>query len=135
MLHCLLHAKSAAVKSSQRPLDDRITAGLETWIDEKGFCRTDENLAEVAERIGVSPDALSYYCSNIIGEHFGTFRKRLRLEEAKSLIKEDPQRTLISVAASVGILDRGNFRRQFYELYGYSPSEYRQKCLKRAWRK
>ena len=86
------------------------------------------SMAEVAEEFGVSEEALSFYFSSVVGERFSSFRKRLRLEEARRLICENPDSKLSHVASRVGIPDKCNFRKQFYSVYGIPPSEWQRQC-------
>ena len=130
MLRIALHANPASPEKNQRAVDARISEGLEKWIAGKGYCQSEQSLADVAEAIDVSPDSLSYFCTTVLGDRFTTFRKRLRIEEAHRIIKEHPDYRIVKVAYMVGILDKGNFRKQFYEFYHCSPSEWQQKCRK-----
>ena len=126
----LIRTGSRARKSSQTEMDVKIAKGLMEWIDSKSFCRNNESISDVAEAIGVSSEALSYYCNHVLRMHFASFRKILRLKEAKELIRKNPYASIISIAYSVGIYDKCNFRRQFYEEFGIPPSEWRRKCRK-----
>jgi len=112
----------------QRKVNAKISHNLNRWIAEKGFCSPDATLPNVAREFGVSEEELSYYFSTIVCSRFSSLRKTLRLEEARRLINENPKRTLISVANSVGILDKCNFRKQFYQAYGMPPSEWQRQC-------
>ncbi len=130
MMDLIIRTGSRAKKSSQTEMDVKIAKGLMDWISAKAFCRGSDSLNDVADSIGVSAAALSYYCNHVLGTHFATFRKILRLKEAKELIKANPYASLVSVAYSVGIYDKCNFRRQFHEEYGLPPSEWRRRCRK-----
>jgi hypothetical protein len=44
--------------------------------------------------------------------------------EAQRLWKEDPSLTVVMVAALVGIQDKSNFRRQFFEVTGQNVSKW-----------
>ena len=128
MLRMALKTSTAIAKPSQGAIDEKISENLRLWIDSKAFCRQNETIPKVAEQLGVSPESLSYYCTHVLGEHFSTFRKKLRMEEAKSLIRKNPDAPIADIAVSVGIPDKANFRRQFYECFGFPPSEWRKRC-------
>ena len=99
---------------------------LGVWVDSKEFCRSDQCMADVAEELGVSKDELSWMCHLVYGESFQSVRKRLRIKEAIRLMCEFPSVPLTLIAERVGIGDKSNFRRQFYEVYGHTIMEWRE---------
>jgi len=131
LLRIAMRINSASAEKNQRAVDVKIAASIQKWIEEKGFCCSDQTLSDVAERLDVSAEALSFYCSTVLGVRFSTFRKQLRMQEAHRIIKADPHCRIVKVAYSVGIMDKGNFRRQFYEMFHCSPSEWQKICLNR----
>lgn len=130
-LQALMRFNSAVSSSNQKGVDKKITKALQGWIADKKFCIPDQTLSEVAEDLDVSPNAFSYYCVTVLKERFTSFRKKLRLAEARAIIERNPDEKLINVAYMVGIQDKCNFRRQFYEVYGMTPGEWREKCRKK----
>lgn len=128
MIKLLMRCYSTFAEPSQRTVNERIARQFHLWIAEKKYCRHDMSMAEVAEEFGVSEEALSFYFSSVVGERFSSFRKRLRLEEARRLICENPDSKLSHVASRVGIPDKCNFRKQFYSVYGIPPSEWQRQC-------
>ena len=128
MLRMLMRCYSSVVESSQRSVNAKIARQFHLWVAEKKYCRQDLSMSDVAEEFGVSEEALSFYFTNVAGERFSTIRKKLRLEEARRLICEDPSRKLSHVAHTVGIPDKCNFRKQFFSVYGIPPSEWQRQC-------
>ncbi len=128
MIKLLMRCYSTFAEPSQRTVNERIARQFHLWIAEKKYCRHDMSMAEVAEEFGVSEEALSFYFSSVVGERFSSFRKKLRLEEARRLICENPDSKLSHVASRVGIPDKCNFRKQFYSVYGIPPSEWQRQC-------
>ena len=86
MIKLLMRCYSTIAEPSQRTLNARIARQFHLWIAEKKYCRPDLSMADVAEEFGVSEEALSFYFSNVVGDRFSSFRKKLRLEEARRLI-------------------------------------------------
>lgn len=119
---------STATEQSQGSLNARIARHFHLWVAEKKYCRPDMSLSDVAEEFGVSEEALSYYFTNVVGERFCSIRKKLRLEEARRLICQNPDMKLNRVANRVGITDKCNFRKQFHSVYGFPPSEWQRRC-------
>lgn len=122
----LVAAKMSANDSNdtQTEIDSRITEGLERWIAEKGFCRLDSGIDSVAEAINVNTHALSYYCRNVLKIKYLSWRKELRISEACRIMRENPELSSADVGRRVGIPDRTNFRRQFFEITGMTPSDF-----------
>ena len=129
MLRALMSCYSTTTEHSQGSLNARIARNFHLWVAEKKYCNPDMTLSDVAEEFGVSEDALSYYFTNVAGERFSSIRKKLRLEEARRLICDNPEMKLNQVARNVGITDKCNFRKQFHSVYGYSPSEWQRRCI------
>ena len=105
-----------------------ITIALHQWVRERGFCAPDADMKAVAQTLGISRDRLSAYCLQVLGKSFLTWRKELRIAETQRLMKENPDITMTMLAERVG-LDRVNFRRQFCEVCGCSPQEWKEKHL------
>ena len=99
---------------------------VEKWIIDKRW-NEDRSMLETAGDIGVSQEQLSLYFRVVIGKAFLHWRKEIRIEEAKNLLLKDKSVPMLIIAESVGINDKSNFRRQFKEVTGYTPAEWRLK--------
>lgn len=102
---------------------------LEKWVGERKYTNPDCTLEDVAEDIGVSPLQLAYYFRIVLGQSFQTWRKYLRIRDAQVLIAQNPEKSIASIGYSVGITDKSNFRRQFLEVTGMTPMEYRREMM------
>ena len=116
-------------ETPQRAVDRRISQALVGWIAAGRHREEYPSMDAVADELGVSKEQLSFYFSNRIHRRFDTWRKELRIEEAKILLVDFPDVPASAVGAMVGIPDKSNFRRQFYEQTGCTPSEWRAACL------
>ena len=129
LIECLMRCYSSAVDPSQRTVNEKIARKFHLWVAEKRYCKTDMSMSDVAEEFGVSVEALAFYFSHVVGERFSVVRKNLRLEEARRMICENPDSKIVVVANKVGIPDKCNFRKQFHTAFGYSPSEWKRRCM------
>ncbi len=120
-----LRQRAAFGKGAGRRLNEDIVASMDKWFREKGYCQTDQNMGDVAEQFGMSKDELSWYCHSTYGCGFLSIRKELRIYEAKRLIEENPNLPLNTIGEMVGICDKTNFRRQFFEVAGETPQQWR----------
>lgn len=98
---------------------------LDEWVAQKGFCESDMPLEAVAEQLGVRRETLSSFCIRNYGAAFLSWRKRLRIEEAKRIMLEDKNLSFSIVGEMVGIPDRSNFRKQFIDETGMTPNEWK----------
>ena len=116
-------------KTLQNKIDSRIRRALADWIAAGKHHEEYPSMDAVAEDLGVSKEQLSYFFTNRLRQRFRSWRKELRIEEAKSLLLSFPHLSASAIGAMVGIPDKSNFRKQFYELTGCTPSEWRAACL------
>ena len=105
--------------------EKNLVSRFDAWVNDRGYCRTDETIQELSLRLGMSRFELSWVCRKIYGDNFTSLRKRLRVTEAARLLLEDENVPMSLVAEKVGIPDRTNFRRQFVEVFGLTPQEWR----------
>lgn len=108
------------------PVSPSAVQKIEKWISEKGW--TEEcDMETAADKIGVTREQLSAFFRHNFKQNFREWRKLMRIEEAKKMLLEDYSISATAVGESVGIADKSNFRRQFKEITGYTPSEWRLK--------
>jgi len=87
-------------------------------------------MQDLAEQIGVSVEQLSFYFSMKVKKKFRTWRKELRIKEAMLIIIRHPDLPVKKVGLIVGITDKSNFRREFSEVAGCYPTEWRDRRKK-----
>lgn len=68
----------------------------------------------------------------MVGMPYQDYVTRIRIEEAKQLLKQTPHLSVTRIAARVGLGSLRNFGAQFKKLTGQSPSEYRQSFVPHA---
>ncbi|MBQ9410336.1 MAG: AraC family transcriptional regulator [Bacteroidales bacterium] len=100
---------------------------VQQWVKAKGYRLPHRTIQEAAENIGTDSVMLHRYCINSMGTDFRAWRTSLRIEDAKKLLREKRELPCSQIARLVGINDRSNFFRQFTEITGVSPEEWRQK--------
>ncbi|RCW77347.1 response regulator transcription factor [Saliterribacillus persicus] len=81
-------------------------------------------LVEVSEAVHLNPNYFSDYFKEKTGESFSKYVARLRIEKAKSLLK-DTSIKIKDVASQTGYHDIKNFRKKFKSTVGFSPNQYR----------
>jgi len=108
----------------------RTAEAFEQWVRKGGHLMPNVTMQDAAAIMGVDTFDLDYYCKAFLHDGFLRWRKKERMAIARMMIEEDPHRSIAAVRTSVGIEDKTNFRRAFYETYRITPGEFRAKCLK-----
>lgn len=100
---------------------------LDRWVIGKRFCEDISNNVDFAESLGADPKDVTWFFRTVVREDQRTWRVRLRIEEAVSLLKKDPDMPLGTIAEAVGFSDASNFARQFRKWTGVAPHQWRER--------
>ena len=87
------------------------------------------DLEQVAAEACLSKYHFSRLFHRMVGIPYQDYLTRIRIEEAKQLLKQIPYLSFTRIAVRVGFRSLRNFEGQFKKLTGRSPSEYRQTPL------
>ncbi|OSQ30586.1 helix-turn-helix domain-containing protein [Thalassospira sp. MCCC 1A03138] len=98
---------------------DRIVAARELMFDPL------LTMPKVANAVGVTPNQLSYVLNQHLGKSFFDFVNEVRTNEASRLLIEEPDRTILDIAISVGFNSKSTFNLAFKKITGKTPSAYR----------
>ena len=96
----------------------------------KRFRAYDKTREEIAEELNTSKEMLHMFFATRMNVDFKTWRTRLRIEEAKTLLLDNPEMSINIVAELSGFSDRSNFHRQFTKIVGCSPKQWRESAGK-----
>ena len=107
---------------------ERLEKNLAAWLLDKGWREPVRTVGEAAERLGTNSETLNGYFERRVGLDFRTWRTRLRLEDAKRMLKEHPERQAAETARLVGFSNRSNFARQFLAYTGCTPAQWIEKA-------
>lgn len=81
-------------------------------------------LDEVAEYVGFSATYFSAFFKKETGEGFAKYLTRIRIEEAKELLRETGL-SVAEICEEVGYSDRKHFTYTFHKMTGVNPAQYR----------
>lgn len=81
-------------------------------------------LEEVCEAVGFSVSYFSALFKKETGEGFAKFLTRIRIDEAKNLLRET-NLSVGEIGEKVGYSDRKHFTSTFRKIVGLNPAEYR----------
>ena len=93
--------------------------------DEKLFCDEDLTLNRMADILSLTPHQVSEFLNNVLETNFNSFINSYRIDEAKQLLMEDSERSILSVAYSVGFNSKSVFYNAFTKVTGTSPTKFR----------
>jgi transcriptional regulator GlxA family with amidase domain len=102
---------------------------VEAWIEQKGFTKRLSKLEEIAADIGVPADQLSIYIRVHKYKSVLNWRKELRIQEAREMLLNYPELPISVIGEMVGIDDKTNFKRQFRQVVGAGPRDWREQHL------
>lgn len=98
---------------------------LQIMNDKKPFLDGELNLEKLALEMNTSTHILSYIINTGFNENFYQFINRYRIEEAKKLIKNATDLSLLGIGFAVGFNSKTTFNTTFKKLTHKTPSEYK----------
>ena len=104
---------------------ERLEKALDAYVENKAWREPVRTVGEAAERLGTDTRTLHRYFQERVGVDFRTWRTRLRLEDAKALLTEDPVLQPAVAARLCGFSNRSNFSRQFLAYTGLTPAQWK----------
>jgi AraC-like DNA-binding protein len=113
---------------AKTPLGDaqraRIRRKLEAALSNL-YKRSDLTLGELSEALNESPHYVSQVLSQDLHTSFYDLLNRYRIGEAKRLLREAPDQTVLAIAMNVGFNSKSAFHAAFRRCTGTTPGEFR----------
>lgn len=120
------YAKSPLGEAQRR----RIRRKLETSLRQQAlYKRSDLTLRVLSEALNESPHYVSQVISQDLGTSFYELLNGCRIGEAKRLLRESPDETVLAIAMNVGFNSKSAFHAAFRRCTGVTPTEFRQSPL------
>ncbi len=111
------------MKGNDELLLDRIMKEINANIDDPAL-----NVEKLASEVGVSRAHLHRKMKDLIGMTPSDYIRNIRLKRACELLRR-PDIEVTQVAYKIGFTSQPHFSSHFKRYTGFSPSEYRAKCL------
>lgn len=92
------------------------------WVESKAYTRERFTIEELAAKLYTNKTYLSSFIREEYGMNFSGWIAQLRIEEAKRMMRENPDQKLIDVAFNVGFSSLAYFSSVFSKMEGVSPS-------------
>lgn len=121
-------ARITYAKSTLNEVDiDAKVSDLEHAIsDDKIYQNENLNLKMLADAVGLSGHQLSELINTRFGMGFSRFVREQRIAEAKRLLLENREASILSISMATGFRSQSNFYAAFREIAGMSPGKFRQ---------
>ena len=97
----------------------------EVMRKDKPFLKPDFSLPDLAQLLGTSAHTLSQVINDGLGKNFFEMTAEYRVEEAKRLLKEQPNVKVEEIAEQVGYNSKSSLNNSFKKITGMTPSEFR----------
>ncbi len=118
------HEKESAPPLSKE--DKQLTERLRKWVEQKKYRNCNKTIDDILCELGTTRPKLNEYMNSRYGMSFRAWRNSLRIEEAKCLLVESDM-PVANIYHAVGYTDRSNFHREFTDIVGMTPIQYRNK--------
>jgi AraC-like DNA-binding protein len=105
---------------------DAVLANLNTLIlEKKAYEDTELSQPGLAAKLGISAHQLSELMNTRLGKGFSRYLREQRINAAKTLLRDEPSSSVLSVGLTVGFAAQSNFYEAFREIEGMTPGQYR----------
>ncbi len=105
----------------------QLEKNLQEWILAKGYLQPKINMGELAKQIGSNRSYLSGYINSKYSCTYYEWIARLRIEEAKKLLIDQPELTMAQIAERTGFSSGSHFTTLFTEKENLPPAKWREK--------
>lgn len=114
-----------------RPGNVELTSLFERWktlVEVESIYQRDFGitLTEAAKKLQVPARQLSNAVNYCYGNSFSQFLNDRRVEEAKSIMSEQPELSVVDVSYNAGFSSKSNFNKEFKRVTGLAPSQYKE---------
>ncbi len=105
---------------------DSILSKLRLLMEQEKIYFDDELLLKnLAEELKITPHQLSQLLNERLNTNFNNFVNQYRIEEAKKLLTEEPDKPVLAISYEVGFNSKTAFYNAFSRFVGKSPQAYR----------
>lgn len=96
---------------------------------EKSYLDDKLTLQKLAEQVNLPEKQLSLLINQHAGKHFFDLINQFRINDAKTLLKEQPQLTVLEVLYEVGFNSKSSFYTAFKKETNLTPTDYRKSVI------
>lgn len=120
------YKKSRLKGMDENKLKDRLEVLMKR---EKMYADEDLTLSQLAHELHITNHQLSEFLNQRLSMKFSDYVNLWRVEEAKILLLEDPDRSILAISESVGFNSKSAFNEAFKKFTESTPSEFRKTAV------
>ena len=94
-------------------------------LNEKVYLDEGLNLSRLADMLDISSHQLSELINTEFGVSFPRYIRQYRVEEAKRLLVQEPDASILSISMMTGFRSQSSFYAAFRDETGHAPGRYR----------
>ena len=119
--------QSRYVSTSLAKVDcDAAIARLEDLMrTQRLFSDPELSLGSLADRVGLGSHQLSELLNSRLGKSYSRYLRELRVAAARTMLRDEPSASVLSVGLSVGFTSQSTFYEAFREIEGTTPGQFR----------
>jgi AraC-like DNA-binding protein len=110
--------------SDQDPFQELANNILQYILVERPYLQPDFSVTDLSIRFEVPRHHIDYCFSRVMHEKFTDLRKRLRVEHARSLLRENLNLSMEGIGKESGFASKSSFFSSFREITGMTPAEF-----------
>ena len=104
---------------------EMITQQLDKWVNNKGYLIQGITINTLSSDLGINKTYLSSYINNELNITFREWVNNLRIEYAKIIMLNNPNKINDEIAEMSGYASRSHFIRVFTDVVGETPSNWK----------
>ncbi len=116
------YANSALDETTRRRILGKLQTVMET---QKLYTQASLSLRQLSEQLRESPHYLSQVLNQDLNTSFYDWVNRYRIDAAKQILLNQPEKTILSIAEEVGFNSKSTFNTAFRQYTQMTPTEYR----------
>jgi AraC-like DNA-binding protein len=101
----------------------------ELMEQERLYSQEDISLKHLAEVLSITPHQLSQLLNELLNTNFNSYVNQYRINEAKHILINEPERSVLSIAYAVGFNSKSSFYEAFSRFTGKTPHTFRKELL------
>ena len=94
-------------------------------MEEELFKQPDLRITDIAARLATNRTYISAIVKSLSGDNFSNMINGYRIRYAQKLMLEHPEKSVTEIAEESGFSSRSAFYRNFKEMTGMSPAEWK----------
>lgn len=122
-------SRSESNGKASRGINREIAHRIDKWTKDQCYTKPGLTIKDMAQELGTNRTYLSEYINTNYGMNFRDWISWLRIDYAKSIMKQDPYAKMSDVSEAAGFLSVSHFSRTFSEKEGCSPASWRKEQL------